>query len=128
VPLSANADAVLGRRWKDGGTGYVFGTRNWNGFRTAWETALRSTGLGDFRFHDLRHTFASWLVQRRRSLREVQEALGHAAQAMTMRYSHLAPEHLRAAVAVLDDVLPSAQRQHIGSPERFEVVEVSQKS
>jgi len=95
----------------------VFGTRNWNAFRTAWEGALTGAKIDDCRFHDLRHTFASWLVQRGRSLPEVQEALGHASQAMTLRYSHLTPEHLRAAVAVLDDVLPSsAQRQHIGSP------------
>jgi len=70
-------------------------------------------GLGDGRSglwrrrptlpHDLRHTFASWLVQRGRTLKEVQEALGHP---MTMRYSHLAPDHLRAAVAALDGVLP----------------------
>jgi integrase len=119
---------VLARRWHQGATGYVFGTRNWNAFRTAWETAVRAARLDDFRFHDLRHTFASWLVQRGRSLREVQEALGHATQAMTLRYSHLAPEHLRAAVASLDDALPSAQPQHIGAPEPVEVAEVAQKS
>ena len=60
---------------------------------------------------DLRHTFASWLVQRRRTLKEVQEALGQPTITMTMRYSHLAPDHLRAAVAVLDGVLPAAQPQ-----------------
>lgn len=74
VPLSANADAVLARRWSEGATGYVFGTRNWNAFQTAWLAALERAKLDDFRFHDLRHTFASWLVQRGRSLREVQEA------------------------------------------------------
>jgi integrase len=69
-------------------------------------SALCISGIENFRFHDLRHTFASWLVQRGRTLREVQEALGHQTLMMTMRYSHLAPEHLRAAVAVLDGVLP----------------------
>jgi hypothetical protein len=42
-------------------------------------------------------------------LKEVREALGHQTITMTMRYSHLAPAHLRAAVAVLDDVLPAHQ-------------------
>lgn len=107
APLSANADGVLARRWTDGATGYVFGTKNWYAFRTAWLTALRRAKIEDFRFRDLRHTFASWLVQRGRSLKEVQDALGHRTLGMTLRYSHLAPEHLRAAVAVLDDVLPA---------------------
>lgn len=70
---------------------------------------MAAAGIDDLRFHDLRHTFASWLIQRGRTLREVQEALGHQTITMTMRYSHLAPDHLRAAVAVLDDVLLSAQ-------------------
>jgi integrase len=113
VPLSANADAVLARRWTEGATGYVFGTKNWYAFQTAWLAALRRAKIEDFRFHDLRHTCASWLVQRGRTLREVQEALGHRTLAMTVRYSHLAPEHLRAEVAVLDDVLSAgAQGGH----------------
>jgi integrase len=106
VPLSSNADAVLARRWRPGAAGYVFRSRNWNSFRSAWEAVLAVAGIENFRFHDLRHTFASWLVQRGRTLREVQEALGHQTLMMTVRYSHLAPEHLRATVAVLDGVLP----------------------
>jgi len=107
VPLCANADAVLARRWVPDGKGYVFGVRNWNAFRSAWEAAVQRAGLQNVTFHTLRHTFASWLVQRGRTLKEVQEALGHQTITMTMRYSHLAPDHLRAAVAVLDDVLPA---------------------
>jgi integrase len=109
VPLSSNAEAVLARRWTPGAKGYVFGSRNWNSFRSAWEAALAAAGVEGFRFHDLRHTFAAWLVQRGRALKEVQEALDHQTITMTMRYSHLAPDHLRAAVAVLDDVLPPLQ-------------------
>ena len=108
VPLSGNADAVLARRWAPNANGYVFGSRNWYSFRSAWEAALDAAGIEGFRFHDLRHTFASWLVQRGRTLKEVQEALGHQTITMTMRYSHLAPEHLRAAVAVLDGMLSAA--------------------
>jgi len=106
VPLSSNADAVLARRRAPEAKGYVFGSRNWNSLRSAWESALVAAGIEDLRFHDLRHTLASWLIQRGRTLREVQEALGHQTITMTMRYSHLAPDHLRAAVAVLDHVFP----------------------
>ncbi len=111
VPLSSNADGVLARRWTPDANGYVFGSRNWNAFRSAWEAALAVAGIEGFRFHDLRHTFASWLVQRGRTLKEVQEALGHQTITTTMRYSHLAPDHLRAAVAVLDGVLPSTKSE-----------------
>ena len=113
MPLSSNADAVLARRWTEDAKGYVFGSPKWNSFRTAWESAIAATGIEDLRFHDLRHTFASWLVQRGRTLKEVQEALGHQTVTMTMRYSHLAPDHLRAAVAVLDGVLPAQPASEI---------------
>ena len=51
----------------------------------------------------LRHTFASWLIQKGRSLKEVSELLGHSSITMTMRYAHLAPDHLKSAVATLED-------------------------
>jgi integrase len=108
VPLSGAADAVLARRLTNDRKTYVFGSQKRDTFRTAWEAAVKRAKIDDFRFHDLRHTFASWLIQRGRSLKEVQEALGHRTIAMTMRYSHLGPDHLRAAVAVLDNVLPAA--------------------
>ena len=111
VHLSANADAVLARRWRPEAEGYVFGTRNWNTFRTAWENAVERAKLTDLRFHDLRHTCASWLVQQGRPLKEVQEVLGHKTLTMTLRYAHLAPDNLRAAVSSLDGILSRATAQ-----------------
>ena len=55
-----------------------------------------------FRFHDLRHTFASTLVMAGVDIRTVAELLGHKDISMTMRYTHLAPDHMSKAVAVLD--------------------------
>ncbi len=121
VPLCAPADAVLARRWSPDAQGLVFGCSRWPAFRYAWDQAVKEAKLDDFRFHDLRHTAASWLVQRGRSLKEVQDFLGHRNITMTMRYSHLSPDHLRKAVAVLDDVLPAttpiaqAQERHKNS-------------
>lgn len=59
-------------------------------------------GLKEFSFHSLRYTYASWLVQRGRSLREVQELLGHRNITTTEIYAHLTPDNLRDAVSVLD--------------------------
>lgn len=53
-------------------------------------------------FHTLRHTFASWLVQRGVDLFTVQKLMGHETMTMTQRYAHLAPDHLQAAVKIFE--------------------------
>jgi integrase len=60
--------------------------------------------LDDFRIHDLRHTFASWLVLAGVPLLEVRDLLGHSSIKMTERYAHLSQDALVKAVAVLDQV------------------------
>jgi len=62
-------------------------------------------GINDFRFHDFRHSFASYLTMGGVNLRSVQTLLGHKDLRMTMRYSHLSPEHLREAVLTLEKTL-----------------------
>ena len=69
--------------------------------KTAFLKVVRDVGLKDFRFHDLRHSFASNLVAAGVDLNTVRELLGHADLKMTIRYAHLAPEHKAAAVAKL---------------------------
>ena len=63
--------------------------------RTAFKNAVEAAKVEDFHFHDLRHTFASRYVMRGGSLPALQQIIGHATLAMTMRYSHLSPRHLR---------------------------------
>jgi integrase len=110
VPLNSHADAVLVRRGPED-SGAVFGAASWYAFRDYWHAAVAKAGIGNFRFHDLRHTFASWAVQRGAALQEVKDLLGHSSLAMVLRYAHLSPEHLRKAVARLDGVLTTAETE-----------------
>jgi len=67
-----------------------------------FEKMVKKAKIKDFKFHDLRHTFASWLVMRGVNLKTVQELLGHKSFNMTLRYSHLAPEVKKQAVELLE--------------------------
>ena len=62
----------------------------------------RKAKIENFRFHDLRHTFASYLTMEGVPIKTVQEYLGHGSLAMTQRYSHLAPSFKREAILKLD--------------------------
>ena len=73
----------------------------------AWKRALRLTGIEDFRWHDLRHTWASWHVQAGTSLYELQQLGGWESAEMVKRYAHLAPEHLAKAAS---NIVPIATK------------------
>jgi len=61
--------------------------------RAAWEAALQKAGITDFRFHDLRHTCASYLAMNGATLAEIAEVLGHKTLQMVKRYAHLSHVH-----------------------------------
>jgi len=87
-----------------------------------FERIVKQAGIKDFRFHDLRHTFASRLVMAGVSLKTIQELLGHKTFTMTLRYSHLSPDIKRQAVEILDKDKNMAQIWHkgkIGENEKF---------
>ena len=81
-----------------------------NNVQVSFTNALRRADIKDFHFHDLRHTFASHMIMRGASLKEVQEILGHANLTMTMRYAHLSQESKKKAINLLNGLTePHAQ-------------------
>ena len=106
VPLNKEASFTL-RKWKTNqdGCGLVFAGANGqelDNVYKAWSGLLKQAGIENFRFHDMRHDFASQLVMKGVSLYVVKELLGHSTIQVTERYSHLAPRQLEEAVSLLD--------------------------
>jgi integrase len=102
VPLNDEAAYVL-HRWREqsGDKGRLFEVAT--GFKTSWAKLLKRAGITRFRWHDLRHHFASRLVQRGVPLNTVRDLLGHSTVQMSLRYAHLAPDQRREAVAKLNE-------------------------
>ena len=71
--------------------------------KTTFDKASQKAGLEDFRFHDLRHTFASRLVQKGVPIYEVMHLTGHKSLVMVQRYAHLAPDYQNRAIEALND-------------------------
>lgn len=71
--------------------------------RVTWEAALEAAGIEDFRWHDLRHSAASYLAMTGASLAEIAEVLGHKTLAMVKRYSHLSDAHVARVVAKMNN-------------------------
>jgi len=115
VPLSEGALETLSavrENWlkRHGGSGlepqhFIFANPNtgkpFSSFFYSWDTARTKAGMPELRVHDLRHSFASFLVNAGRSIYEVQELLGHADIKTTSRYAHLSRESLKAAVSAV---------------------------
>lgn len=70
----------------------------------SWDSACKRAGIEDFRFHDLRHTWASWLIQSGVPLSVLQEMGGWESIEMVRRYAHLAPNHLTEHAKQIDSI------------------------
>ena len=106
IPLSPFLKERLLTLPKYAGVSYIFwrpetgcGLRS---IRSPFDKALERAGIKDFKFHDLRHTFASQLVRNKVDLYVVQKLLGHASPKMTQRYAHLKQDQLWAAIQTID--------------------------
>lgn len=93
IPIPPEASRIASRRLPWAVSPHAL----WEGFKAARDAA----GLPHVRFHDLRHTYASWIVQDGKPLTAVRDLLGHSSLAVTNRYAHLAPAHLLDAVSGL---------------------------
>lgn len=105
IPLSTHAISVLTavkKQWGKQAFTFIFPNEKtglpFNNFFCSWDSARKRAGLSYLRVHDLRHSFASFLVNAGRSLYEVQEILGHADIRTTSRYAHLSRDRLQQAV------------------------------
>ncbi len=99
IRMSQTIIALLSSMDRD--RGRVFDFRN---FRKRWASALKTSGVEDFRFHDLRHTFATWMVQNGVPLERVMKWMGHSDISQTMRYAHHAPQSEGDDFAILDGI------------------------
>jgi integrase len=109
IALNAAAIALLRTAASDSASPYVFPTQL-SGLFCPWNRIRRRAGLADVRLHDLRHSFASFLVNHGVSLYVVQGLLGHTQARMTQRYAHLAPQTLLDAAEIAAVVI------HRGAP------------
>jgi integrase len=105
VPLSDKAvDILKGEQGKHKEFVFTYKGRPIESIKNSWNRSLVKAGIdviedkSTFRFHDLRHTWASWHVQRGTPLAVLKELGGWHSMELVMRYAHLAPDHLRAYV------------------------------
>jgi integrase len=80
-------------------------------YTKAWQKALRRAGIENFRWHDLRHTWASWLAQKGVPMHELQEMGGWQTAAMVQRYARLSPAHLAHRAKLLDGLIDTNSAQ-----------------
>jgi len=113
IPVNDDLEALFGKIRKKNQlvSKYVFLYEGEpiQGVKRSFKSALKKAEIEDFRFHDLRHTFASQVLLRGGTLKDIQELLGHKTMTMTLRYAHLTQEHKRKAVNLLNGLTASTK-------------------
>ena len=114
VPVDQEGIDILKRRFDNKSNDWLFPSSSGNdrkktkkyldkpkSFEKSWDSAIAKSGVKDFRYHDLRHTAASYMVMAGATLSSVSEVLGHSDISQTYKYAHLAPTHLQGAIKLL---------------------------
>lgn len=114
LPLSDGAISVLDELESEGKTVWIFTSSRGDGLQRmttinkCWQRSRKQAGLEHVRIHDLRHQFASHLVNSGRTLYEVQQILGHSDPTVTQRYAHLSSSSLQDAANAASDQVTAA--------------------
>jgi integrase len=116
IPVNASVGETLKHLPRHLDTDMLFPHVNGPMVTRSFGRACRKAKLQNLRFHDLRHTFASYLAMGGFNLRTIQQLLGHRDLRMTSRYAHLSADHLQQAVNSLDTTLGHAPHQRIAQP------------
>ena len=120
IPLSTEMNEVLQQLPSQTESEFLFPSpitgKPFRSIYYSWNTARKKAGLSTVRIHDLRHTFASLLINRGHSLYVVQKALGHHSPNVTMRYAHLADETLRQANMDVGSLVKTGINQLLNPP------------
>lgn len=121
VPLNDSALDVLGQLDTEGKFEYLFVNRltgkPYGTIMKVWSRLRKKAGVPHLRIHDLRHQYASFLVNSGRTLYEVQQILGHSDPSVTQRYAHLSSKSLQEAAASASHAIQGAASPQIQSKE-----------
>ncbi|WP_300686854.1 site-specific integrase, partial [uncultured Bilophila sp.] len=120
IPLSDEAIAIMRAIPRQPGNPWLFPGeapgKPLSDLYLFWNKLRRELGLADVRIHDLRHTFASFLVNAGHSLYEVQKLLGHSDPRTTMRYAHLEQASLVTVAETVSVFLARPGRRNVKAP------------
>lgn len=127
VPLNRTAKEAIMAVPKHPNSPYIFCNSRGKlyNFRVSFIKALEKAKISDFKFHDLRHTAASYLAMAGVDLNTIREILGHKSMSMVLRYAHLSRSHQANAVSILDRQMDTIWSPEVMEPKVEEKVEVT---
>ena len=127
VPLNRTAKETIMAIPKHANSPFIFCNSDGNlyNFRASFMTAMKNAEIKDFRFHDLRHTAASYLAMAGIDLNTIRDILGHKSLGMVLRYAHLSMSHQMNAVSVLDRQMDTFWTKRAPDPRVEEKAEVA---
>ncbi len=126
VPINRTAKETLMSIPKHPGSPYIFCNSKGNlyNFRASFMKALENAGISNFKFHDLRHTAASYLAMAGVDLNTIRDILGHKSLSMVLRYAHLSKSHQANAVSILDKQMDTIWSPKVSEPKGEEYAKV----